>query len=429
MKTHKITPVLLALSWAQAGLAQDAHPFGGITLVNVVNTNVNDAVGILHTRFGRQPGSSPADPDALWLLTVMSGNRSYASFNRSFGAGGHQANCMAWNKEQTESPGQFVHGDGDAWFDASAPPRQITNNPDPKRSPAATRSRTSMTCAEFRLERVASNRIRFIKNDLRIDLPILANYPIVAIDWSDPSISRFRVDGYGLGEITESDIPGKYVRPEPARLAYYAPVAGNLKELRGGGYLDIGQVQVSAYADTDEFISEGKTEVLFLNYSLSRAQNLGTTEAVYEDLRDRYGTPSAEIVNRDPKRPDLIWAHDLDGGLLSDDEDSDDPCLSNLADLNWAIRTRPRLSILNDTGPWGCGVVMIMTRISETGYNAFMFHGHAIAHLWLSDRLDLVDSVRVHVPERLDQQPELETPPDTVAAFPSRRAVRRVRDD
>lgn len=407
--------VLLALAWAPPGLAQEPHPFSGFTVMEIGNDAIHGAVGL-----------NPGFPDGniTVLLTMIAGNQSYASITRG-GYGRFFPDCVTWIGQEEETPDQFVLGDGDGWRFREV---YSVNTTEPPHGRAANPSGV-VVCAEFRLQRLGPKQVLFVKGDLRVVLPIVANYPILSIDWSDPSLSRFRINGYGLGRVTEDDIPKMYARPEPGRTAIEQPAMGRLKRLRIRSEADSGRVSVQALADVDRLISEGQAEIVWLTYSQltqvpfgkpGRATNLGLTETFYETMLGRYGTPSA-VFDGPPgsNGPIWIWAHDLHGRFLSKEEDSNDPCLKRLLEHQIGQHLPPV-----EAGIWKCGLVMTLDRVWLRGpaandpstarvvqYQIELFHGHAMAHHYFSDRLELVKAVRGAIPDRREQPSDTVSPP------------------
>ena len=100
-------------------------------------------------------------------------------------------------------------------------------------------------------------------------------------------------------------------------------------------------------------------------------------------MLDRFGKPSAEIPIS-PSGTIRIWAHDLRGRLLSIDTDLHNPCLNRVLAYGGRFNL-PTAEI----DAFSCGVVAIMNRNF-----LYIFHGHAMAHYVLADRMNLMDIAR-----------------------------------
>jgi hypothetical protein len=370
---------LVALFLAAPANAQESHPFSGFTLMEIHDERIHQIVGI-------NPGF--AQGKSSLLLTLIAGNRGYASVTKNYLQ--NWPDCMSWINPERGPEGQITVGQGDNWFPFTETGLRIENA-----------GPNGNICGEFTLQRLGPKQALFIKDDIRVIVPIIANFPVQAIDWSDPLIARYRINGYGLGPVTMKDFPDKFKSLSPGNEARKKPQFGRLKYL--GIYLRApGEPtrRVQALADVDRLLAEGQAEIVNLRFTgpiipALPGERVASQEMTYQYLQDRFGTPSAEF-GMQVGSPIWVWAHDLDGRFLSTETDKNDPCLSRIM-LNVSRVRLPPVEL----EAWSCGVVMIY------GVGGLMiFHGHAMAHHFFSDRLQVVETARQNVPVRTPAKPD-----------------------
>lgn len=383
-----IVLAFLALAWVPPGIAQEPHPFGGFTMMEIANSEINKAldIGELLSRGG-----------SSHLLTVIAGDRGYASVMNAvlvagmrLQAAASKPNCSAWVSQEEGTPGQIVLGNGPSFRFMGSIPSGVKILLYPE-----------IICTEFSLERIGPKLARLTQGDLRVDLAIIANSPILAINWSDPSLTRYRINGYGLGSVSRTELPKLY---STSGSKHYNTETefGRLKWLDNGYTTTLPRNKARALADVDRLMSEGQAEILYLRYQYYDSAERPSPELFYNSLQERYGTPSVMLGVRG-REPVWVWAHDLHGRFLSFEEDSDDPC------MDWAWRNARGSSVLlpgsTEAGAWwSCGLIMIYRG------EFILFHGHALAQQFFSDRLEAMERMRRIQPRTTAPEPE---PPPT----------------
>lgn len=396
--------LLLTMTWALSGLAQEPHPFGGFTVMETTNEEIHQATGI---------GVGFRDWKPTLLMTLIAGDRGYASLTK--GNDLIWPNCMTWVRKDEEKAGQIVAGKGEAWglyhaglkIEKAGPVKNI--------------------CGEFSLQRMGPKQAVFIKGNLRVVLPIIENFPVVSIDWSNPALSHFRIDGFGLGPISRREFSNIYGRPEQSRIAAEHPLIGRLKNFGYASLENNSRISVRALADLDSLFTEGETEIVRLSFTntMIKDAHLGTEESFIEAMLERYGAPSM-VLTPPPGQLQLlshmswIWAHDLHGRFLSEGEDSNNSCIKNLKNNSLGLRP-PEYS------HWSCGLVMVLSSVQSQFratpghsspprfvviYSVLLFHGHAMAHHFFSDRLDVVEAAMRGEHLRNSNKPEIQPHPD-----------------
>ena len=379
----------LSLGAALNVLAQEAHPFGGITLMRVDNPDVLDAVKGVNRGQSKRPNE--------FLLTVVAGNQSYASApNAELAANARVGGtgCWTWITAGPDASGQTVLGNGQNWRYRDET-RQLKDK---------------YMCAEFSLRRQSAKQVAFSSNGVRATLPIVESYPIVPVDWTDPSISEFRFYGAGLGSITLQQFAEMTNRSSPQPLSRAQIVdelrrqsrtsekyAGTLSRLAARWETDDGNAKIdfSGLIDTERLISSGQAEIPYARYLVGQRKPL--QKALFrEALIDRYGPPTAHIG--DPTGTQwftLFWIHDLQGRLVTEEAGINNPGVQSIVKYGLS-KNYP--SNNTDIGPWGFGVVMSVVVSGYTdvvnNYEVHMQHGHALAHQHFSDRLNMISHIQ-----------------------------------
>jgi hypothetical protein len=361
-------------------LAQAPHPFGGITLMKVDNGEVQAVLN--HSGY---------------LLTVVAGGQSYVAGGRNVLANTssvNSTNCVSWIGPERENSGELVVGNGEQWT---------------YRTPTDG-FRDREVCSEFTLRRLSAQQAIFARNSLRATLPIIGSYPIVPIDWSDPSISHFRLRGDGLGTITLDgvvEISNRGVARPFSRAQVIenlqresrmrAKFGGTLSAFRSSWTLDDDSAQISfnGLINVDRLIAEGQAEVPYARFLVTQ-KDLIPKSLFEQGLLTRYGPPTARLSGEGlQKWFTLIWAHDLQGRLLTEDEGSIDAGFQALVDFGYSIRD---LNERSDMGAWGFGLVMSVTVpgiLDEVdSYSVYIRHAHALAHQLFSGRLQEISEIR-----------------------------------
>jgi len=349
--------------------------------MEIVDYRIHQAVGI-------NPGFR--NGKSTLLLTMIAGDRGYASISKGYDI--NWPNCMSFLSPDEGESSTITFGDGEQWAPTSYGLRVKNSGP-----------RFSI-CSEFEIQRLGPKQALFIKDDLRIVLPIIQNFPIRSIDWSDPLFEHYRIKGYGLGPITKKEHSEKFNDLSPGNAKRIVPEYGRLKrfsyykKIKTGGHISVG-----ALADLDRLFDEGQAEIAHLNYygpivPAGPGGKWPSSESVYTHLHDRFGAPSAEFGVRTGD-PIWMWVHDIDGRFLSRVDDRDDPCLSR------AMYSVSRASYPNaEVDAWNCGVIAIYS----TG-GLRVFHGHAMAHHYFSDRLEVVETAQQNQPVRTEPDPAEQT--------------------
>ncbi len=381
------SPLLGMMFSAQA---QQPHPFGGITLMRVENMEVLNVVT------GEKRDTSQRVNDRF-LLTVVSGNQSYASSPNGIVAassGGSGLGCLTWITSGPDAAGSIVLGNGPAWrFQDKS--RKLKDKP---------------VCAEYGLQRRGIKQALFTSNDLRTVLPIVENYPIVPIDWSHPSIFNFYFYDVGLGTLTmdklvemtnrsakrpvaRAQVVENFQRQNRTREKY----AGTLSTFAASWTRDGGEINVkyTGLINSDQLISSGRAEVPYARLTIGRKTQIQKT-LFQEALIDKYGPPTARVGDdTGNKWFTLFWVHDLHGKLLTPEEGSADTGVQSM--VKYGLVTK-HLNNYTDMGPWGFGVVMsvVVTGVSDfvQGYHVNMHHGHALAHQHFSNRLQTISYIQ-----------------------------------
>lgn len=299
-------------------LAQQ-HPFGGVTVMDARNPEVGKALGL---------GGGQSK-----LLTLVAGDRSYVSF------GADRSACNSWIRRVPGSPDTVILGDGDTW-NFKGNPVAVTGEP----------RMMAKICPEVKLQRLDAKQAAIIKGNQRLVLPIIENYPILSIDWTDPSVSKFRVGGYGLGPVTKNDIPNmaKNLAQRSAALRYSQ--TGHLTGMTHGWEKNGRHFNVTATADVDRLVSDGRTDIVSLKYTVSsRAEPyLGQWQSIFQGLVQQYGSPSL-VVDNTPGRGyplAVIWAHDLYGRFIAGNSYSTEPCLQGITSKKYMLRPRAQFTDL-----------------------------------------------------------------------------------
>lgn len=383
-------------------LAQEPHPFGGITLMRVDNSEVLDAL----TGADRSQRGSGSN---RFLLTVVAGNQSYASAptgvpkqNASTGS----ISCLSWITAGPDASGQIVLGSGEAWHfrDES---RQLKNK---------------YICAEFGLRRQGAKQAVFSSGNLRAVLPIVENFPIIPIDWSDPSISAFRFYGAGLGTVTLDEFVEMSNRSAPRGFSRAQIIeqlqrqsqstekyAGALSRFALGWDTDDGNAKInfSGLINIEQMISSGRAEVPYAMVGVVQKKPLLKT-LFKEALIDRYGPPTASTGDPTGSRWfTLIWIHDLQGRLITEDAGNNNPGVQSIVKYGFTTKS---LYNKSDMGPWGFGVVMSVDVTGRSdmiqNYGVSIRHGHALAHHHFSSRLQMISYIQGTIKDEKQFTPE-----------------------
>ena len=197
-------------------------------------------------------------------------------------------------------------------------------------------------------------------------------------------------------EITNRGVPRPYSRAQVIE-RLQRPGAIHIGTLSGFGsswLLDDGSAQISfaGLLDVDRLISEGQAEILYARFLVTQKALIPKT-LFMEALLERYGAATATI--RSGRGFTLIWAHDLQGRLVSETAGSI-PGLQALVEFGYSTIYPQAYS--SDLGPWGFGTILsvVVPGFSDEveSYEVHIRHGHALAHQRFSGRLGMISDIQ-----------------------------------
>jgi hypothetical protein len=352
--------------------AQQTHPFAGITTIKIgVEPRMMAALE------GKTEIQKRDETPESTLVIVMIGNQGYASY-RDLGS---THTCFAWMRDEADATGSTVFGLG-----TSRHERQGIR-----------------LCSEFSLRWLSTDRVLLTLGGLARELPVVGHYPASDTDWHESAIKSFNLYGRGLGAVGaetrlssgngDSKVFGNIEFAE-------VPVDGS----GAPGFRDFVRIQYDAAPAEPG----GASYIFWASYDgRYTAPQLPTRSAFEKALFGKFGPPS--IVSDEIRNVLYLWAHDVSGNLITDEEETRSLCLmgQHLTRRSALSKFRPGL------GPSNCGVMMTVlaefadgvNNVRETvahTYRMELFHGRALALRRAASQMSVVQALRTEIEAKID---------------------------
>lgn len=377
-----ITLLALLASLPTCHAGAQSSPFFGITIIELADEQVADALR------GREVGGSSH------IVTFVSDQGSYAALL----AHEQQRLCIAWAVSRTDDSITF----------GLPPTKQSLGLVYPE------------VCMPFTLTFTGENRIRLVADNpyskkggplvkqaqkvhYEGEHRVIAQIPLIDIDWEMPQFSRYAVNDIKVGPLRA----GQYLdlnQKNPTRpFAYTWQTLVTLQDPQ-----DSSKTHEAMGGIIANKVFGTPWDILYAVYTEKHPDKVFQTEVFDQAVLERYGAPTAAITGIPNYTKEFYWLFDLQGhqAALS----GQDSCSATF-DF-W--KHENSLAVFDkDIGPWGCSLVMIVShngngvRPRVSNYRSQAISGHMLAWQHFKKTVEEAETARHKIEEVKSFRPQL----------------------